>query len=723
MLMRLSIAGDAPGPGCLFALALLASGPANAQQGAPAEPAAQVFESAFFTGYNPVTAGDMVARVPGFEIIDGDDRRGFGATAGNVLINGERPSSKASISDQLKRVPAGSVLRLELISGSSGSADARGQSRIVNVILRPSEAGGSPTTWVLGVRHLEYSNRLGYTAQLSRSLRLAEGLDLSLDLQLPNIRGRTQGEEVVRGPTGAITEYRQQFNQPNFIGMQLAGSLKWRAGENDRVNVNAFLNTSDNSTGIGSVVFLPDGAVKSQTFGRAEYPTFARGEIGADWERVLSDRLTAKLLVLATFNETEQLQTLRTFAPASLFNTQVLSTAASGGERVARAVGTFRMNEAHTLEFGGEGAFNFRETRLSLTNQKPGQSVVPVAFSVADTRIEELRAEAFLTDVWTISDALSLEAGFTFEASRITQSGDAAKEREFTYPKPQFAATYRPGPGSEVRASLRRDVAQLDFSEFASSFNAIDVTTIVGNPNLEPEKAWKAKVEWDQRSGQLGAFTVGLFHDAVEDVRDLVVIGANDAYGNLGDGTRTGVEFRGQMPLDRFGLPRAEIRFNGAFQTTRVRDPLTGEMRSFSSGDNVSSGTRSGGAAGGPPPLNIGNRDWGYVASFRQEYPELKSAFSMSIARNARREESRRVETITQDRAIERIDLNWDTTAIPGLTLRFGLGNILSPPEERVRTFYTGDRRSDVIARTETRPYRGGPDGTMTYSIQASGKF
>jgi len=723
MKSRLTTAGKALRTGGPLALALLGSAPAYAWQDTPPEGGAQVFESAFFSGYNPITAADMVARVPGFEIIDGDDRRGFGATAGNVLVNGERPSSKASSSEQLKRIPAGSVLRLELISGSSGSADARGQSRVVNVILKPSTQEASPTTWVLGVRHLEYSNRLGYTAQLSRSFRLAEGLELSLDLQLPNIRGRTEGEEIVRGSTGAVSETRQQYNQPNFIGTQLAGSLKWRASENDRFNVNAFLNTSDNSVGIGSVVVLPDGAVKSQTFGRAEYPTVARGEIGADWEHVFSDQLTAKVLVLATFSDNEQRQTLRTFTPASLFNTQVLSTEASRGERVARAVGTFRFNEAHTLEFGGEGAFNFRETTLSLTNQKPGQAVVSVPFSVADTRIEELRGEAFLTDVWTISDTLSLEAGFTFEASRITQSGDAAKEREFTYPKPQFAITYRAEPGSELRASLRRDVAQLDFSEFASSFNAIDVTTIVGNPNLEPEKAWKAKLEWDRRFGQLGAFTVGLFHDAVDDVRDLVVIGANDAYGNLGEGTRTGVEFRGQMPLDRFGLPRAEIRFNGALQETRVRDPLTGQMRSFSSGDNASPGTRSGGAAGGPPPLNIGNRDWGYVASFRQEYPELKSAFSLSIARNARREEYKRIETITQDRPIERIDLNWDTTAIPGITLRLGLGNILSPPEERERVFYSGDRRSGTIARTESRSYRGGPDGTMTYSFQASGKF
>jgi len=250
MVMRLSSTGGALRAGGPLALVLLAAGQAYAQQPAPSEPASQVFESAFFTGYNPVTAADMVARVPGFEIIDGDDRRGFGATAGNVLVNGERPSSKASISDQLKRIPASSVLRLELVSGSSGSADARGQSRIVNVILRPSEAGASPTTWVFGVRHLEYSNRLGYTAQLSRSIRLAEGLELSLDLQSPNIRGRTEGEEVVRGSAGAVTEYRRQFNQPNFIGMQFAGSLKWRAGEKDRVNLNTFLNTSDNSTGI-----------------------------------------------------------------------------------------------------------------------------------------------------------------------------------------------------------------------------------------------------------------------------------------------------------------------------------------------------------------------------------------------------------------------------------------------------------------------------------------
>ncbi len=715
----------------IAATALLATGllalPARAQQGEPQAPAPaeaqgkQLFEAEYFRSYNPVTAADMVARVPGFEISDGDDRRGFGATAGNVLVNGERPSSKATISEQLKRIPADAVLRLELLSGSAGSADARGQSRLVNVVLRPT-AKSSPTTWVLGLRHLQYSNRIGYTAQASKSLRLAPNLDLSLDLQAPNLRGRSEGFEAVRTSAGSLSEYRETYQQPIQTTLQVASNLKWRASAQDTLNVNLLYAPTEQITGIASVVHLSNGALKSETYGGIDYTDSQRGEFGGDWEHRFSDRLSVKVVGLATFSTLDQVQMLDTYVATGLSNTQVQTTTAETGERVLRGVLSWGVSDAHTLEIGGEGAFNFRDTTLALTNRKPGGQPVPVIFPVADTRVEEQRGEAFVTDVWRITKRLTLETGFTFEGSRITQTGDAAKEREFSYPKPQIAATWQAGEGSIVRLSLRRDIAQLDFAEFASSFNFIDATTIVGNPDLEPEKSWKAKIEWDRRFGKQGAFTAGLFHDEVQDVRDLVVIGTNDAYGNLGDGVRTGLEFRGFLPLDRFGLPHAELRVNGVYQHTSVTDPLTGEKRSFSSGDNSAPAPRSGGSSGGPPPLNVGNRDWGYVASYRQEFPSLKSAVSFSVARNAMREEFKRIEHITQDRSVERLDLNWETTAIPGITLRLGLGNFLSPPEDRVRTFYAPDRTGTVV-RTETRRNKGGPDGSRTYSIQASGKF
>lgn len=720
---RIAVLRAAFGP---LVFSMLLAAPVLAQPGvepvgdpSPPSTSPQSYEADFFTVYNPLTAADMLSRIPGFEINDGDDRRGFGATGGNVLVNGERPSSKATITDQLKRIPASSVLRVEMRSGG-GSADVAGQSRVANVILKPNAS--TPLAWIAGARHLQYSNRLGYTLQLSKSFNLGKDIELALDLQAPNIRGRTEAFESVRLANGTLAEYREQYTQPNYNGIQLAANLKWHAGEHDRVSLNGLLYPTDNSNGIGSVALTPASTIKSQTFGRADYPTNRRGELGADWEHTFSDAFHVKLIALATTNTVDQTQRLDTWLPAGLYNTQTLISNAESGERVGRAAATWKVAPEHTLEFGGETAFNFRDTSLRLTNQAPGGPIVPVVFPVADTRVEELRGEIFVSDIWTINEQLSLTTGLTFEASRITQTGDASKEREFTYPKMQLTASWSPEADDDFRASFRRDVAQLDFAEFASSFNAIDATTIVGNPDLEPEKAWKSKLEWEHRFAGNGAFTLGLFHDAVQDVRDLVVIGANDAYGNIGDGTRTGVELKGSLPLKNFGLHGAELRFTGIFQETRVTDPLTGETRSFSSGDNTSPAPRSGGAGGGPPPLAIGNRDFAYIASFRQDIPELKSSLSFSVARNADREEYKRLEHITLSRA-ERVDINWETTAIEGLTIRFGFGNIFSPQEVRERTFYTPDRSSGGIERTEVRNNKGGSDGTRSYTIQFAGKF
>ena len=336
-----------------------------------------------------------------------------------------------------------------------------------------------------------------------------------------------------------------------------------------------------------------------------------------------------------------------------------------------------------------------------------------------------------MTDIWQVGAGLTLETGLNFEASRITQTGDESKQREFTYAKPSITATWLPEAGSTIRASLKRDVSQLDFSEFATSVNSIDNITLVGNPDLTPQQAWEARIEWDRRFGGRGAVTVGIFHDEVEDVRDLVVrdidpgpaIRLADAVGNLGDGTRTGIDLRGTLPLDFLGITGADFRFNTIYQQTRVNDPLTGETRSFSSGENSNQRGRGRGSDGGTPPLNVGNRDWGYVFSVRQELPELKSSWSLSLARNAAREEFKLVEAITTDRPVDRMDLSWETTAIAGVTVRLGVNNMLSPQEERVRTIYSPDRSSGVIVRTESRMNKGGGEGTRAYTIQMSGKF
>ncbi len=185
----------------------------------------------------------------------------------------------------------------------------------------------------------------------------------------------------------------------------------------------------------------------------------------------------------------------------------------------------------------------------------------------------------------------------------------------------------------------------------------------------------------------------------VEDVQDLVVLGASDAYGNLGEGTRTGVEVRGAAPLSPL-IPDAELRFSGMWQDTSVTDSVTGEDRRFSQ-----------------------ELEWTYNLTFRQEFAALKSAWGASAARGSDRWEYKRIEDILIDRPGDRVDLFWETTAIKGVTLRFTSANIFHAEEFRTRTFYSGTRASGAISRTEERKQKGGPEGTQVFFIRASGTF
>ncbi|MBK8840718.1 MAG: TonB-dependent receptor [Hyphomonadaceae bacterium] len=330
------------------------------------------------------------------------------------------------------------------------------------------------------------------------------------------------------------------------------------------------------------------------------YGPIYRAEVATDWEHKFSPELSVKLVGLATGTGTEQADTFQTIrAIGGLTNTQYIDRKTETGERLGRASLTWRPSGDHTVEAGIEAAFNFRDANLAIANDA-GSGRVPAVLPVADTLVEELRGEAFVTDVWKMTPTLTLETGFTFEASQITQTGDAQQEREFTYPKPRAILTWQLDPSNQLRASVIRDVAQLDFAEFASSVAVIDNLTTFGNPNLEPEKTWKGRLEWEQRFTPKMALTISLFRDDVSDTQDLIPLSlcagpgsveagtcgladirTLDGAGNIGRGKRTGIETRFGAPLDFLGIPNAEIRFTGKLQETSVTDPVTEETLNF----------------------------------------------------------------------------------------------------------------------------------------------
>src|SRR4051812_46752058 len=82
------------------------------------------YPSTFFQGQQVANAYEMLQRVPGFQLDTGDSVRGYEGAAGNVVIDGQRPSTKTDTLDQiLTRIPAGQVERIDIIRGGAAGID------------------------------------------------------------------------------------------------------------------------------------------------------------------------------------------------------------------------------------------------------------------------------------------------------------------------------------------------------------------------------------------------------------------------------------------------------------------------------------------------------------------------------------------------------------------------------------------------------------------------
>ena len=118
--------------------------PAPAAAPASGGSARQVFTPADFVRYAPKNAYDMLNQVPGFSIRDNEQLRGLGQATGNVLFNGERPSTKSDdMVTLLSRIPAGNVERIEIVDGAS--LDIPGLSgQVANIVYRADDFGRAP---------------------------------------------------------------------------------------------------------------------------------------------------------------------------------------------------------------------------------------------------------------------------------------------------------------------------------------------------------------------------------------------------------------------------------------------------------------------------------------------------------------------------------------------------------------------------------------------------
>jgi hypothetical protein len=658
------------------------------------------FDAAFFDLYQPTSALEMLRQIPGFRLDDGDDKRGFGAAAGNVLINDRYPSAKQDkASSILERIPASQVERIDLLRGQVRGIDLRGQSVVASVILRADIP--ATTRWEATGRKNFNHSPMTFKGSVSTSDTWRR-LDYNAGVSYRRYRSQELGPEEIFDADGAPIE---AHDEETFLrGHELTANLKLVTSiGNTLLSVNTLLGHDERSETVDSVSPASAPGTQDEDFfiddnNQHEF------EIGIDAERSLAADLLAKAILLYTHFEDDPGTEQTSFDNAgaqTLFRRLVGNVVET--ETIARLEFDWAKWADHAPKFDIEVAQNVIDNEL-LQTVDTGGGPVEVSVPGANTRVEEHRVDVLLSDTW-FRDVVELDYGLGAEWSEIAQSGDAINERSFFFLKPQFSIAYSPTSRRQTRLRLAREVSQLDFSDFVTATIFQDDDQLLGNPDLKPESTWVAELSEERRVGDIGVAKVTLFYNWISDVEDLLpVMSVFDAPGNIGDGERWGVELETTIPVTLFGLTDARLDIQARLQDSRVTDPVTGLDRVLSGSSEVSK----------PLPYRDENR-YAAVINFRQDVKAAAIAWGMEMRKRGDRFAYRVNEFVTYDDGYE-VNVFVETTRWLGLKVRLEGLNLLDFEQFRYRTIFTGERDLSTIDVVEIRNRTDGRRVLLTLS-------
>ncbi|MFN3558039.1 MAG: TonB-dependent receptor plug domain-containing protein [Brevundimonas sp.] len=553
----------------VLAAPALAQTPASLPQAEAGQQGVLVFTPDFFASQQPVTALDMVTRVPGFTVVDGDGARGFQGAVGNILINGARPASKNDTgSSVLSRTLVAQVERIELVRGGAPGIDMQGFSVVANVITR--EQSSSQTIFTgNAVLYDGGKDTWGGTWQFTaRNGDRTWGFTLTDDFDVNDSNGI--GPVVRRDGEGALLRQEDFFNDQTsggnalrlnyaspFLGGQIDLTARYGISDYDSRN----LQTSDTVR-------------RESLYAENGY----NGEFGAVYTRQFGERLTSETRFIHEFSQTTGASTSRSTLSNVASPEQRFESDGNASETIFRSLARLEQPPGLTWEFGGEAAYNVLETEQAFS-----VGGAPVLLPSASVKVEETRGEVFGRNTWRMHEDLSVESGLRVETSSISQSGDAEEEKTFTFIKPRLLATWTPGVRNQFRLRFEREIGQLDFNAFAASAELQNENVLGGNIDLEPEQRWISELAYERRFWGDGVLSLLLRHDEISNAIDVIPLeGGLSATGNIGDGTLDRLSVNIQAPLDRFGFGGGRITARNIWNRTEVEDPTTGKTRPIS---------------------------------------------------------------------------------------------------------------------------------------------
>ncbi|MDP1026945.1 TonB-dependent receptor [Sphingomonas sp. KR1UV-12] len=634
-----------------------------------------VYDAAFFRAFSPATALEIVRRTPGFQLDVADQEvRGFGQAAGNFVINGQRPSAKSDTpATILQRIPANRVLRVEVGRGDLFGAEFAGRPQVLNLVL--TDTGGVAGT-VEGSVMRDYTGHL-YPAGTASTLIRRGRSSLNLALGVVNERTTEEGfDRITTLPAGQQTEYRRKINRLVEPEGYVSGAYEFNGGTNDTAHLNGRLSLDRTALTQSNTVTPATGPVRDDRL--TQRYKLTGYELGGDYTRpFLGGGLKLIGLVTRKARDDRDLSLLR--VESDVVGGFAQSVDDHRDETVIRTVWNRSDLAGWSVELGVEGALNVLRSDVNLFEIAEGGGRTRIDLPVDQATVREYRGETFVNVGRLLSTRLRVDMGVTYEASRLTVSGDAAARRVLTFLKPRVTLDWRPGGKWHAQASVKRTVAQLQFEDFISVAELTNERVNGGNANLQPQRAWETLAFVERPILGDGLVRLEAGYNRIQLVQDRVPTPEGfDAPGNLGDGELYLLRGRIDAPLTPIGVKGGRATIYVSYVGTRVDDPYTGRGRPFS----------------GTSPLLA-------TASLRQDSRRFAWGVDLEAALPTAFYRLNEIDRSYSRAPYVTVFAEYRPTSRSTITI--GLDNASGAPAFRRRTFYLPDRRTEEPSLLELR--------------------
>ena len=553
-----------------------------------------IYTADSFSQYNPVTASDMLDRIPGVSLRGGGPGSGRGdrglGTGGNLLINGQRIAGKGnSARDQLDRITAAEVERIEIIRDTSGALNVRGASEVINVILLASQSRSSTTVEL--VNRLNHDNTLETGGSVAWSKQVGNFQALVNLEARPNYENR-DNREVRLGPdnevVGTLFETNIRDQQENTLSSNMSYSL----GDH-RMQLNALIREGDHPRPVRRdfVDFTDAGLVnrsEEEDVNREE----SNWEVGGDYEFSFDDGSRLSVLFVANNEIRNNVRERYSANPAEegLSKNLFIDSRQERQEFIIQGNYNFSITETQSLRVGIESADTQLDSSLligSSSGSEPASASVGglsplLSVSNPGTKVQEIRYEGFAFHNWTLSDRSSLESSLVYETSEISQTGAVNKTRDFQFWRPSFDYRFNITENFRFRGTVKRSVSQLSFSSFAATTNEEDrdLNALAGNPELEPQTSWDYEGQLEYRlPNDGGVISSNISYSDIDNYigRINATIDPNEplsATGNVAPAKRWAMFNRASIRLNSLSLPNAILGVTLGLFDSEIIDPF-----------------------------------------------------------------------------------------------------------------------------------------------------